>query len=247
MIATPTVFLVDDDPAILRALERLLMAEGLHTRAFRSPEAFLREHDPAMPGCVVLDMIMPHLNGLALQQELRASGCDRFIIFITGQSDIPSSVQAMKAGAVDFLIKPFSDQTFLAAVRDAIAKDHIAREICAQLQSIRERLSTLTPREYEVLRHIIAGQLNKQIAADLGTVEKTIKVHRARVMDKMRVASLAELVRLTVHIGLQSADAQCSQPKAGLFEVVHAPSGREPDAGQLAKPLGNSMQIDTMK
>jgi FixJ family two-component response regulator len=205
MTADVTVFMVDDDPAVLKALTRLLHAAGLAAQSFDSPEVFLMQHDPATPGCVVLDICMPNLGGLALQQALTASGFERFIVFITGHGDIPTSVQAMKDGAVDFLVKPFHDEDFLAAVRCAIARDQSARTTRAWLQSIRRRLATLTPREREVLHHVVAGRLNKQIAADLGTVEKTIKVHRSRVMEKMAVASLAELVRVAVRIGLGPA------------------------------------------
>lgn len=198
----PIVYLVDDDPAVLRALTRLLQLEGIAVRAFNSPEAFLAHHDPTAPGCLVLDIRLPNVTGLALQQVLLGSGCERFIIFITGYGDISSSVQAMKAGAVDFLIKPFHDDDFLAAVRVAIEKDRLARESRLQLQSIQQRMATLTPREHEVLQHVVSGRLNKQIAADLGTAEKTIKVHRARAMEKMHAGSLAELVRLTVQAGV---------------------------------------------
>lgn len=194
----PIVFLVDDDPGILKALSRLLRAEGYTVRAFNSAEEFLLAHDPVAPGCVVLDMRMPNIDGLALQQALLASGSERFMIFITGHGDIAASVQAMKAGAVDFLTKPFHDEDFLAAVRCAIAKDEHARKVRLELQSIRWRMESLTPREHQVLEHVVAGRLNKQIAADLGIAEKTIKVHRARAMEKMGVASLAELVRMTV-------------------------------------------------
>jgi FixJ family two-component response regulator len=206
MIAAPTVYIVDDDAAMLRALARLLQAEDFAVQTFHSPEAFLTHHDPALSGCVVLDIVMPTLDGLALQRALQASGHDRSIVFITGYGDIPTSVQAMKAGAVDFLTKPFDTEEFLAAVRSAIARDRSAREMCAVRESIRQRLATLTRREREVLEHIVTGRLNKQIAAELGTVEKTIKVHRARVMEKMGVSSLAELVRITVQIELEAAD-----------------------------------------
>jgi FixJ family two-component response regulator len=213
--AIPTIFIVDDDPAVLKALTRLLQIEGFAVRSFHSPEAFLAQHDPAAPGCILLDMAMPSLDGLALQRALQASGCERFIIFITGRGDIPSSVQAMKAGAVDVLTKPFEDQHLLDAIRIAVARDDSAREMVARLQSIQRRLATLTRREREVLEHVVTGQLNKQIAADLGTVEKTIKVHRARVMEKMGVSSLAELVRLAVQFGLEDDRAFCSDPRAG--------------------------------
>lgn len=203
----PTVFLVDDDPSILRALTRLLRVGGHAVRAFRSPRDFLAQHDPAVPGCVVLDLAMPGLNGLDLQTALAASGCQRPIIFVSGHGDVPSSVRAMKAGAVDFLTKPVSEEILLAAIRRAIDRDRLMRQARAELQAIGERLYTLTPREREVLQHVVAGQLNKQIAADLGTVEKTVKVHRSRVMEKMGVRSLADLVRMAERFGIAATAA----------------------------------------
>jgi FixJ family two-component response regulator len=198
---TATVFLVDDDPGILRALTRLLRAGGHHVSAFRSPSDFLAKHDATVPGCIVLDLAMPGLNGLELQTALASAGCSRPIVFISGHGDVPSSVQAMKAGAVDFLTKPVSDEKLLAAIQRAMEHDRLTRRARAELQAIEERLDSLTPREREVFRHVVAGQLNKQIAADLGTVEKTVKVHRSRVMGKMGVHSLADLVRMAERIG----------------------------------------------
>jgi two-component system, LuxR family, response regulator FixJ len=192
------VYLVDDDPGVLKALTRLLRTEAYTVRSFNSANEFLLAHDPLVPGCVVLDMLMPNVDGLALQRTLLASATERFIIFITGHGDIDASVQAMKAGAVDFLTKPFNDEDFLAAVRNAVTQDQQARKVRMELQTIRWRMDRLTPREQEVLRHVVAGRLNKQIAADLGIAEKTIKVHRARAMEKMGAGSLAELVRFTV-------------------------------------------------
>ena len=151
--------------------------------------------------CLVLDVAMPELNGLDLQQTLLASGHELAIILLTGHGDIPMSVKAIKHGAVDFLTKPVSDDDLLQAVRDAIEKDRRQRQARAEVADIQQRLATLTPREREVLEHVISGQLNKQIAADLGTVEKTVKVHRARVMQKMKVQSVAELVRLAERAG----------------------------------------------
>jgi len=199
------VFVVDDDPGIRKALARLLRAAGFEARGFASPEAFLEEHDPAAPGCVILDVGLPGLNGLELQQALSASGCARSIIFISGQGDIPMSVRAMKAGAIDFLTKPIDDEQLLAAIRTALQRDRQARRARADRNSIAERLATLTEREREVLEHVVAGQLNKHIARDLGTVEKTIKVHRGRVMAKMGVDSLAELVRVAERAGIVPA------------------------------------------
>jgi FixJ family two-component response regulator len=208
----PTVFVVDDDPGVLRALTRLLRAAGHEVRAFRSPQDFLAMHDPAALGCVVLDLSMPGLNGLELQTALEASGCHRPIIFVSGHGDIPSSVRAMKAGAVDFLTKPVCADDLLAAVERAIRQDVLMRRSRAELQAIGDRLNTLTPREREVLQHVVTGQLNKQIAADLGTVEKTIKVHRSRMMEKMGVRSVADLVRLAERMGSTAVIEQGASP-----------------------------------
>ena len=197
--------MVDDDPSVLRALTRLFSAAGLEARAFPSPAAFLQAHDPATPGCLVLDLALPGLDGLELQQALTTSDCGRPIVFITGRGDIPASVRAMKGGAVDFLTKPVNDQDLLAAVRNAIEIDRLAREAQVEVDALRQRLASLTPREREVLVHVVAGRLNKQIAADLGIVEKTIKVHRARIMEKMAVRSLAGLVRIAERLGIPPA------------------------------------------
>jgi FixJ family two-component response regulator len=193
----PTVFIVDDDPAVLKSLARVLRAIQFTVVTFGSPQEFLERHDPHTPGCLVLDVAMPGLNGLELQAALRGRGSAIPIIFLTGHGDIPMSVQAMKGGALDFLTKPVHDKDLLKAVEAALEKDRIERQSRADLDDIQERLATLTPREREVLTHVVSGQLNKQIAYDLGTVEQTIKVHRARVMEKMKVNSVAELVRLT--------------------------------------------------
>jgi FixJ family two-component response regulator len=209
---TATVFLVDDDPSILRALTRLLRAGGHQVSAFRSPGDFLAQHDASVPGCVVLDLAMPGLSGLELQTALAAAGCHRPIVFISGHGDIPSSVRAMKAGAVDFLTKPVSEENLLAAIERAMERDRLVRDARAELQAIGERLNRLTPREREVFQHVVAGQLNKQIAADLGTVEKTVKVHRSRVMEKMGVRSLADLVRIAERIGLTAIPAYLGSP-----------------------------------
>jgi FixJ family two-component response regulator len=198
----PTVFIVDDDAAVLKSLARLLRSARLDVAAFNSPAEFLEHHDPRAPGCLVLDLAMPGLNGLELQAALAAKGGSLPIIFLTGHGDIPTSVQAMKRGALDFLTKPVNDADLLSAVRAAIEQDGLARKARAELDDIQSRLASLTPREREVLTHVVAGHLNKQTAADLGTVEKTVKVHRARVMDKMKVQSLAELVRLAERAGL---------------------------------------------
>jgi FixJ family two-component response regulator len=198
---------VDDDPSVLRALTRLFSAAGLEPRAFPSPAAFLQGHDPAMPGCLVLDVGLPELDGLELQQALAGSDCARPIVFITGRGDIPTSVRAMKGGAVDFLTKPVNDTELLAAVHRAIELDRLTRTVQVELDALKQRLASLTPRERQVFVHVVAGRLNKQIAADLGTVEKTIKVHRARIMEKMAARSLADLVRVAERLGVPPAGA----------------------------------------
>jgi FixJ family two-component response regulator len=197
-----TVFVVDDDTAVLKSLSRLLRSAGLAAATFSSPRDFLDRHDPNTPGCLVLDVAMPGLNGLELQQALMARGQELAIIFLTGHGDIPMSVKAMKQGAVDFLTKPVDHADLLKAIRVAIEKDRLQRQADAEVTEIQQRLATLTPREREVMHHVISGHLNKQTAADLGTVEKTIKVHRARVMEKMKVHSVAELVHLAERAGL---------------------------------------------
>ena len=197
-----TVFIVDDDAAVLKGLTRLLRSARFNVQAFGSPQEFLAQCDPRAPGCLVLDLAMPGLNGLELQAALTAKGSAIPIIFLTGHGDIPTSVQAMKRGALDFLTKPVNDGDLLKAVQVALEKDHSARQTRAELDDIQARLDSLTPREREVLTHVVSGQLNKETAADLGTAEKTIKLHRARVMEKMKVESLAALVRLAERVGL---------------------------------------------
>lgn len=204
MTCPETVFVVDDDPGVLKALTRLLQSSGYSVAAFQSPLAFLNDHDPVAPGCLVLDVAMPGLNGLELQRRLAESGSDRAIVFISGQADIPLSVRAMKAGAVDFLPKPFDDVQLLAAIGIAIEKNRTLSESRAGKKAFERRLATLTSREREVLEHVVSGELNKHIASELGTVEKTIKVHRARVMRKMGATSLADLVRMTERAGIGS-------------------------------------------
>jgi FixJ family two-component response regulator len=199
---------VDDDPSVLRALTRLLSSAGLEARGFPSPAAFLEAHDPATPGCLVLDVALPGLDGLEVQKALSVSDCARPIVFITGRGDIPTTVRAMRGGAVDFLTKPVNDRDLLAAVRNAIEIDRVARLAQVEMDARRQRLASLTPREREVLVHVVAGRLNKQIAADLGTVEKTIKVHRARIMEKMAVRSLADLVRVAERLEVSLTTAK---------------------------------------
>jgi FixJ family two-component response regulator len=199
------IYLVDDDAAVTTALSRLLRSAGYQPIVFSSAKAFLDGFDPDAPACLVLDVSMPGINGLELQQWLIQLHSILPVIFLTGRGDIPSSVQAMKKGAVDFLTKPVRDTDLFEAIQRASRQARQVRAQRAQVEAIEARLATLTPRESEVLEHVVSGQLNKQIAMDLGTVEKTIKVHRARVMQKMGVESLAELVRLADRVGIGHA------------------------------------------
>jgi FixJ family two-component response regulator len=194
--AEPIVFVVDDDASVCKSLDRLIRSVGLKAETFTSAKDFLRREPHNGPSCLVLDVRMPGLSGLDLQRELAAKDYSIPIIFITGHGDIPMSVQAMKAGAADFLPKPFSDQELLDAIHAALEKDTLAREEREELSKIQRRIGSLTPREHEVFVRVVTGMLNKQIASELGASEKTVKVHRARVMEKMGVQSLAELVRL---------------------------------------------------
>ena len=203
---TALVYVVDDDASVRTAIGRLLRSVGLEIQLFASATEFLAFARPERPGCVVLDVRMPRLSGLDLQKELAAAGATLPIIFVTGHADVPMSVRAMKAGAVDFLPKPFHDQDLLDAVQRAIAADRERRRRESGLAAIRGVYETLTPREREVLSYVVSGALNKQIAGSLGTSEKTIKVHRARIMDKMGAESLADLVRLAGRLGVQGPD-----------------------------------------
>lgn len=197
-----TVFVVDDDAGVLKALSRLLRTKGYDVRPHASPQEFLAHHDPTVPGCAVLDVSMPGLDGLELQQALTAGGSQRPVIFITGKGDIPTSVRAMKSGAIDFLVKPVNPRHLLDAIARAVEQDTRSRQIRAEVASIEAKITTLTPREREVLGHVVAGRLNKQIAFDLGTVEKTVKVHRGRMMEKLGIRNLADLVRMAEKAGI---------------------------------------------
>ncbi|WP_164016854.1 response regulator transcription factor [Pyxidicoccus trucidator] len=194
--APATIFLVDDDDSMLRGLGRLLKAAGYATRPFASPSKFLAQLPGDTPGCAVLDLRMPGLNGLELQQAMARSDCHLPVIFISGHGDVPASVKAMKSGAVDFLLKPFDEQQLLDAITQALAKDAAARAARAEANSLRTRHAALTPREREVCALVSQGLPNKLIAEQLGTSEKTVKVHRGRVIHKLGVGSVAELVRL---------------------------------------------------
>jgi FixJ family two-component response regulator len=190
----PTIFLLDDEEMVVVALGRMLQAEGFVTRGWTSAAEFLAAHDADTPGCLVADVRMPGMSGLDLQSALLARGIDRSIVFITGQGDIPTTVQAMKAGAVTFLSKPVQRAELVAAVREALAKDAAARVQHRERHHISQCLASLTPRERQVLDLVAKGLLNKQIAAALGAAEKTIKVHRGRVMEKMHVRTAVALV-----------------------------------------------------
>jgi FixJ family two-component response regulator len=192
----PTVHLVDDDERVLVALKRLLTSEGYSVACYLSGEEFLRCHDPKVPGCAIIDLGLPGIDGFGIQDRLSSGLADRPVIFLTGRGDIPASVKAMKAGAVDFLAKPPDASGLLAAVAQALQRDSEARHERERRKIVEQRLSSLTPREREVLTWVVAGRLNKQIAAELGIVEKTIKVHRGRMMGKMGVRTVADLVRL---------------------------------------------------
>jgi FixJ family two-component response regulator len=201
-----TVFVVDDDSSIRKALIRLCRSAGLLVETFASAQEFLAHTAPEGPACLVLDIRLPGLNGLDLQTQMAARNLQTPIVFITGHGDIPLSVRAMKAGAVDFLAKPFHNADLLGAIRTALGKDARLKATQSQQETIQIRLQTLTPRERQVFEMVIKGMLNKQIAAELGASEQTIKVHRGRVMEKMQMVSVAELVQAAVMVGALKTD-----------------------------------------
>lgn len=201
----PTIFVVDDDLSVRTALERLLKSVGFSVQAFDSAQSFLDSASCDAPCCLVLDVRMPQVSGLELQKEMTMRGSDMPIIFISQYGTIPISVEAMKAGAVDFLEKPFEDQQLLDAIHAAVERDRQSKREKARIASIQQRAAALTPREHEVFRLVVSGMLNKQIADELSVSEKTVKVHRARVMGKMKAKSLASLVRMAEKAGISSA------------------------------------------
>ena len=203
MTDEPAVFVVDDDPSVRRSVVRLLETAGLRVAGFGSAEAFLEHERPDGPACLVLDVRMSGMNGLELQRRLIAAGRPMAIVFITGHGEVPMSVEAMKAGAVDFLLKPFDDEALLAAIDRAIVRDRDRLREHQELGGLRARYDRLTPRQQQVFAWVATGLLNKQIAAQLGTGEKNIKVHRARVMATMQARSLADLVRQAERLQLR--------------------------------------------
>jgi FixJ family two-component response regulator len=202
--AAAMVFVVDDDVAMRRSLTNLLRSVGLRVEAFASAQEFLHSKRPDVPGCLVLDVRLPGPSGLDLQRRMAEADTEIPIIFITGHGDIPMTVRAMKAGAVEFLTKPFRDQDLLDAIHQALERDRTAREQRGEIDELRRRLESLTRREREVMGLVVTGLLNKQIAAEVGASETTVKIHRHQVMEKMAAGSLAELVRMADRLGVST-------------------------------------------
>lgn len=225
--ANATVFVLDDEPGMLKALTRLLETEGFTVRGFTSATTFLDSHPAEGLSCLVLDVAMPELNGLELQERLSRSGVPMPIVFLTGHADIPMSVQAIKAGAVDFLTKPVKDADLLRAVHAALQRAADQHDLISEIALLRQRYASLTPRECEVMAHVVAGQLNKQVASDLGVGEHTVKVHRARVMEKMGVESLADLVRAAERLGFAKSAIDDKQSTIGSASAT-AKASRAP-------------------
>jgi len=202
MKSEAAVYIVDDDPSIRRALQRVIESVGLAVKRYASAEEFLDKYDPAQAGCLVLDVRMPGVSGLDLQETLAAKDINLPIVFITAYGDVPMTARAMKAGAVDFIEKPFNEQELLDAINRAIEQDAEFRREHTEHTDAQHRVAKLTPREREVLKIVVTGKANKEIAAELGISEKTVKIHRARVMEKMQADSLPELVVLAQRAGL---------------------------------------------
>jgi FixJ family two-component response regulator len=203
--ATPTVFVVDDDVSVRESVESLLRFAGWQVETFASAQEFLARPRLFAPSCLVLDVSLPDLNGLDLQKRIGADRIDMPIIFITGHGDVPMTVQAMKAGAVEFLTKPFGDEVLLSAIRDAIERSHAALEDDAELRALWDCYSSLSRREREVMALVVSGLLNKQVGGELGISEITVKTHRGNVMRKMKAASLADLVNIAARLRLAPA------------------------------------------
>lgn len=200
---SPIVYVVDDDASFRKSLLRLLRAHGLEAQSYDSAASFLKSGLTNRDGCILLDIRMPGLSGLDLQAALAKAACTMPVIFLTGHGDIPTSVWAMKKGATDFLTKPVDEDNLLKSIHSALAENEMRNKAAGEIEAVRARIQSLTDRELEVMRHVITGELNKQIGSALGVVEKTIKVHRARVMEKMGVHSVAELVRLCSLAGVE--------------------------------------------
>lgn len=196
--AKPTVFVVDDDPAVLDSVQLLLRSVGLDAETFSSAREFLDAYDPERPGCLVLDIRMPGMSGLELQARLDSMGSTLPIVFVTAHGDVPMAVQAVKSGAIDFIEKPFCDQELIDRTQQAIEENARIREQLANRKEIAERIASLTPRERQVMELVIAGNTNKLIAHDLGISQRTVEIHRARVMDKLQAESVSELVQMVM-------------------------------------------------
>jgi FixJ family two-component response regulator len=196
------VFVIDDDDSVRRALQRLIRSVGLRVELFGSAREFLERDRPNIPSCMILDIRLPGMSGLDFQRRLAEAKIHIPIIFITGHGDIPMTVRAMKAGAVEFLTKPFNDQDLLDAIQHALEQDRVRRQQEAEIAILRERFESLTPREQEILPRVVSGLLNKQIAGEIGTTEATVKVHRSQLMRKMGAESVADLVRMAERIGI---------------------------------------------
>lgn len=233
----PPIAVVDDDFGVLRSVERLLRFHGFDVKGYSTPQALLTEVEALSPGCIVADISMPGLTGLDLQRELADSHLDYPMIFITGYGDIRTSVLAMRAGAIDFLTKPFDQTELLNAVERALLRSGSAREAQGKLALFRQRIASLTQREREVFERVVAGYLNKQIAADLGIAEKTVKVHRSRVMQKMAVKSVAQLARVAEQIGIGVPAWECAHARGALKLSGSGPATRLMQPGTMQQPL----------
>jgi FixJ family two-component response regulator len=213
-VSTSIVFVVDDDISVRESLELLIRQEGWQPQTFASAQEFLDHPRVAVPSCLILDISLPGLNGLELQTRIAMERTDMPIIFITGHGDVPKTVQAMKAGAVEFLTKPFSDDVLLSAIRQALERSRVVLSREASMQSLRERHASLTPRERQVMALVVSGLLNKQVGGELGISEITVKAHRGKVMEKMKAGSLADLVKMAARLGVAPAAGSDVMPNS---------------------------------